>query len=232
MSMSTQQDPPQDNRSPISPAYGPHRQQFDFSTYFLNLTALARQSLVSGGDQAPAAAALAVQDHAEAVLAAYPEEHPLIACAAGCSHCCIMNVAVLAPEAAAIADHLKTAVDPTQLAAIRQRLETLAAATRNLSEDERLGRHHPCAFLNERGYCEIHRVRPLLCRRANSVDAKDCMRALEMQEGGELVPIVADLFHERLFEQAFLALARALEETGAGSESGRLSEDVLKLLDD
>lgn len=230
--MSTQQDPPQGSPPPTFPAYGPHRQRFDFSAYFQNLTALSLQSLESGGDQGAAAAALAVQNHAEAVLAAYPEEIPLIACAAGCSYCCIMNVAVLAPEAAAVADHLKTAVDPTRLTSIRRRLETLVAATHDLTEDERVARHHPCAFLDERGYCEIYPVRPLLCRRANSVDAKDCMRALEMQEGGELVPIVADLFHERLFEQAFLALARALEEAGAGSESGRLSEEVLKLLDD
>ena len=230
--MTTRQSDPQPELQPPSPAYGPHRHQFDFSTYFQDLTTLARHCLAAGDTTGPAAAARAIQDRAEAVLAAYPETGSLIACAAGCSHCCIMNVAVLAPEVAAIADHLKTAVPSARLATIRLRLETLVAATRNLTEEERLALHHSCAFLDERGYCEIHRVRPLLCRRANSVDAKDCMRALEMQEGGMQVPIVADLFHERLFEQAFLALARALDESGTDSASGRLSDEVLRHLQD
>jgi Fe-S-cluster containining protein len=227
--MTTRQNGPLPELQPPAPAYGPHRHQFDFSTYFQDLTTLARHCLAAAG---PAAAARAIQDRAEAVLAAYPEEVSLIACAAGCSHCCIMNVAVLAPEVAAIADYLKTAVASARLATIRLRIETLVAASRNLTEEERLALHHACAFVDERGYCEIHPVRPLLCRRANSVDAKDCMRALEMQEGGMQVPIVADLFHERLFEQAFLALARALDEAGTDSASGRLSEEVLRYLQD
>lgn len=230
--MTTRQSDPQPELLPPTPAYGPHRDQFDFSTYFQDLTTLARQCLAAGDATGPAAAARAVQDRAETVLAAYPEKISLIACAAGCSHCCIMHVAVLAPEVAVIADHLKTAVPSARLTTIRSRLETLVAATRNLTEEERLVLHHSCAFLDERGYCEIHPVRPLLCRRANSVDAKDCMRALEMQEGGMQVPIVADLFHERLFEQAFLALAGALDETGTDSASGRLSEEVLRHLQD
>lgn len=230
--MSTEQDHPQSNPSQSPPFYGPHRQQFDFPSYFQDLTDLAGRFLATEGASGSPAAARAVQDYAEAVLNDYPEKASLIACAAGCSHCCIMNVAVLAPEAAAVAGHLKTAVEPTRLAVIRERLEVLVTATRNLDEDERLALHHPCAFLDERGYCEIHRVRPLLCRRANSIDAENCRRALAMQEDGELVPIVADLFHERLFEQAFLALAKALEEMGIDSESGRLSEEVLKLLND
>lgn len=226
--MPTQQDSPQNDPSSL-PDYGLHRQQFDFSAYSRDLTALAREQLEAGNEAG--AAARVVQDHAEAVLTAYPEEASLIACAAGCSHCCIMNVAVLAPEAAAIADHLQTTVSTRQRETIRRRLETLVAATRNLDEEERLALQHACAFLDEKGHCAIHRVRPLLCRRANSVDAGACRKALKIQEEGTLVPIVADLFHERLFEQAFLALARALDETGADSASGRLSEEVLVRLE-
>ena len=155
----------------------------------------------------------------------------LVACGPGCSHCCIVNVAVLPPEAAAISSYVTAEMDIGQQQAIRRRLQNLVATTRNLSEDERLALHLPCAFLGDQGACEIHRVRPLLCRMVTSVDPQACRQALEQQAAGNLVPIVSDLFHERLFEQAFLALARALDELEMESASGRLSEETLKLLE-
>ena len=230
--MPTRQD---DSTSPLPSfpdGYGPGRQQFHFAEYSRDLTALAGSHLRTHIPSALAAAARAVQEQAEAVLNAYPEELALVACAAGCSHCCIMNVAVLAPEAEAIVEHLRATLSPGELQHLRRRLVELTAATAATSHGERLALQLPCAFLDERGHCAIHPVRPLLCRRATSVNASDCRRALERQGEGEEVPIVADLFHERLFEEAFLALARALEESGISSASGRLSEEVLRRLED
>lgn len=229
--MTGRQDDPPTQPPPVSLAYGPDRGQFDFRAYSRDLTALARNHLQSATAAAPAAAARAVQERAEAVLADYPEAFSLVACAAGCSHCCVMNVAVLAPEAAAIARHLQTELPPPRQQAIRLKLQALTAATATTTDAERLALHRSCAFLDERGCCEIHRVRPLLCRRVTSIDAQDCQRALEMQEEGTLMPIVADLFHQQLFEVAFLALAEALDGIGIGSESGRLSEEVLRRLE-
>ena len=230
--MPTRQD---DSSSPLPffpDSYGPGRRQFDFVEYSRDLTALASNHLRTNVPSAAAAATRAVHEQAEAVLKAYPEERALVACAAGCSHCCIMNVAVLAPEAVAIAEHLQQTLAPEQRLALQGKLQELNAATAATSHGERLALQLPCAFLDERGYCAIHPVRPLLCRRATSIDPRDCRRALERQGHGEEVPIVADLFHERLFEEAFLALARALEERGLSSASGRLSEEVLRRLED
>lgn len=222
--MPAHQKPPESPPTPFS--YGPQRREFDFSAFQNDLVRLARTHL----PQDPAAAAATVQGHAEAVLAHYPDQLALIACGPGCSHCCVVNVAVLPPEAAVICRYLDTELEADGRLAIRQRLESLVTATRGFNEEQRLAAQRPCAFLDREGRCEIHAVRPLLCRMVTSVDPQACRRALRQQAAGNLVPVVADLFHERLFEVAFLALARALDEEGMESASGRLSEETLQRL--
>jgi Fe-S-cluster containining protein len=108
-------------------------------------------------------------------------EHGRVACKAGCDHCCHQSVGVTAPEALAIAAHLRQASAPELLAVVKVRLAERLERTRGLSADERFSPELPCPFLQQ-GSCSIYDVRPLVCRGMNSLDAEECERRLRDPE--------------------------------------------------
>ena len=174
--------------------------------------------------------ARAVHQQAESFLARHRRPFSLVACGPGCGHCCVVNVAVFEPEAHAIARHLRTTQSLEVIDDLRLRLAELVRASRWLDDEERLMLRRPCAFLDAAGSCSIHPVRPLLCRKVTSIDPEDCREAVARHAFGETVPVTADLFHQQVFEEAFIAFGRALDHLGRNARSIRLSEGVFDLL--
>jgi hypothetical protein len=140
---------------------------------------VARAALEKGPDGVTEAAELAAARASalcRASLAAAPPPSPL-ACAPGCSFCCRVKVLVMAPEAIRIAEQLRRANAPGEVAAVAERVREVDAATRGKTRRERAGAAVACPLLVD-GRCSVYEVRPLLCRGWNSLDARACERWL------------------------------------------------------
>lgn len=104
-----------------------------------------------------------------------------VACKSGCDHCCYQSVGVTAPEALAIADHLRRTLTEDELAAVAAHVSKCHAETAGLTAEERFSPEHPCPFLRS-ARCSIYEVRPLSCRGMNSLDADECSTRLRDPE--------------------------------------------------
>jgi Fe-S-cluster containining protein len=155
-----------------------------------------------------------------------------IACAPGCDRCCVVNVAVLAPEADAIAEFLHQTLTATELCSLREKLNNLNTHTRWLDDEERIMSNYRCAFLDSHGSCFVYPVRPLLCRSVNSTNPEDCRTAMSMLAFGEDHPITSCLLQKEIFETAFIGLGQALKKCGLDDRSFRLCGAVLHRLTD
>jgi Fe-S-cluster containining protein len=133
------------------------------------------QGGVMGAVEAAAAAAGRADELGRAALAKEPPPSP-IACARGCSSCCVSKVAVVAPEVLRITAYLRDGLAPEALAEIAARVRTADDATRGLSRAQRARAGVPCPLLDAEGACSVHPVRPLLCRGWTSLDAGACER--------------------------------------------------------
>ena len=132
-----------------------------------------------------------------------------VACKAGCDHCCYQVVGVTAPEALAIAAHLKATLSPEELAKVTAHIAERQLQTRGLSSNERFSPDHPCAFL-QAGRCSIYEVRPLSCRGMNSLDANECAKRLREPEAR------AEFLAKGLGGHSFLEPIRAFHAVSAG----------------
>lgn len=201
---------------------------FDWQAVRLDIANAVRRTLPPKPfPQHLAAAAGAVRERAGAWLQRYGRRPSLVACGPGCGHCCVVNVATLEPEGWAIGEYLERNLEAEQRSRLRERLAELVATTRWLDDEERLMLRRPCAFLDERDRCLIHPVRPLLCRKVTSLDPEVCREAVAMHAFGEVVPIMADLFQDRLYAEVFKGFAEGLGALGLASRSTRLCEQVL-----
>ncbi|MBV9852147.1 MAG: hypothetical protein JO250_20975 [Armatimonadetes bacterium] len=109
------------------------------------------------------------------------------ACRPGCDHCCFLTVEASAPEVFLIAEHVRTALAPEQLACLRGHLHRTAERIQRLTPAERVRADVPCALLED-GRCAAYPVRPLACRAWNSRDAAACAR-MRREGGGDLRPV-------------------------------------------
>jgi len=98
----------------------------------------------------------------------------LVACHAGCDHCCSVPVDVQAHEVFFAADHIQRHFSPAaleqvidHLGAHRRRVSRFTAGARNTSRQ-------PCALLDQGGSCSIYAGRPEACRCHHSSDAAVC----------------------------------------------------------
>jgi len=100
------------------------------------------------------------------------------ACQAGCSYCCHYHVYVTAPEALAIADHMRgwPAADRDRVLA---KLTENAGQAAALGKDRHVQTNIRCAFLGGDDLCSIYAVRPLACRRHHSFDVTPCRTTFE-----------------------------------------------------
>lgn len=123
-----------------------------------------------------AANALKLGEHAMRTtshLVAQSPYHEQLACCAGCSWCCYIPVAVTPPEALAIAQYLREHASGQALTALRNRLADHARRIARLSSSGHAEARIPCALLRD-GQCSVYDVRPIRCRRWNSIDRMAC----------------------------------------------------------
>ncbi|AAR34054.1 YkgJ family cysteine cluster protein [Geobacter sulfurreducens] len=155
-----------------------------------------------------------------------------IACGPGCMTCCTVNVSVLVPEAWTIAVWLRQHHDAGEVDRLAVRLTAAARAIRWLDDADRIRSGVTCPFLDERGWCSIHPVRPLMCRALTSTDPAQCRRALESRTSDEEVPLECNLLQKYLMEQAYRSLAAALERRGIDSAGRELVGTVARFLNE
>ena len=153
-----------------------------------------------------------------------------VACRAGCPHCCVLTVTVLLPEAAAIALHLAGSLTAGELAVLAARLDRQRRLVRWMEDGERVRRQHRCPFLDERGRCAIHPVRPLACRGLTSLDSRLCREALDPSNLDAPGAVPMDMARKVVMEEAFCALARGLTASGWGTRGIELSAGVAAFL--
>lgn len=93
-----------------------------------------------------------------------------IACDAGCSHCCVTPVTVIAAEAVTIAAYIRDTFTAAQTEALAERF-----ADYQLPPDP-MGTPRSLCPLNVDGLCTVYAVRPFNCRRFHSLDLRACER--------------------------------------------------------
>jgi Fe-S-cluster containining protein len=196
------------------------------NTLYKDVTLAAASSLAAAGLVAAARAAQELSDTACAGISSTAQS----ACAPGCSACCVINVSILEPEAAAIGDYLHQTLTAHELAALRNRVNDLKKQTFGLDHTDRVIAALSCAFLDDSGCCIIHPARPLLCRSISSTDASDCSKALERLVEGHEHPINCHIAQREIYEAAFCGLASGMEQHGLDSSSHRLTDIILPFL--
>lgn len=154
-----------------------------------------------------------------------------MACGAGCPHCCVLNVAVLVPEAMIIADWMRERLSTEELEAARARLAYHRVWGRWMDDEERVTRHEVCPMLDAGGSCLIHPVRPIVCRAVTSLDSNTCRQALRPGINEEAPLVLADLLRRTVFDTAFLSLTKALQARGYDSRSIDIGVGVLAFLE-
>ncbi len=206
---------------------------FNFNTFSLEVERTATTLLADAqSDDELIQACRVVQEMTETALVHHRGDASLIACRPGCASCCVVNVAVLRPEAATIVAYLERKLSAAELLALEQKIGELYAVIRWLDDEERIRWKRPCALLDEAETCSVYPVRPLLCRGMTSVDPRACRQAIDLLPMGEASPVTVNLFQSFLYNQAFLAMARAMENVGLDSRSCEMTGAIKTLLDE
>lgn len=211
------------------------QEAFDFTSYARQVRKVSRALLCSGSTAAEISGLVHLLTVAmERDLARFGNERSasLVACGPGCGSCCIVNVAVLFPEAVAISRYVRRRFSAEEQEGLRARLRELLLRTSGLDDEERLYLRAPCAFLDGEGRCSIHPVRPLLCRSITSTDAQACRDGLAMVPLEGAPSVQMDLFHKQLVDTVFCEFGWALEVLGLDHRSLRLCAAVLALLEE
>lgn len=154
-----------------------------------------------------------------------------MACAAGCPYCCVLNVAVLLPEAMTIAAWLAGRFTPDALTALREALAEHRSWARWMDDEERIIKKAFCPLLDSAGSCSVHPVRPLACRGVTSLDSESCKEAFDPVITDEMRLVPADLLRKETYDEAFTALANALGNAGFDDRSIELGSGVLLFLE-
>ncbi len=200
---------------------------WDVDRFSSGLTAGLVAALAGGRDALSLARALTgCAMAAEAVCSERP-----MACAAGCPHCCVLNVSILLPEGMVIADWVQERLSPPALGALRERLAAHCCWVRWMEDEERITKQTVCPMLDTAGRCSIHPVRPLVCRAVASLDRTSCREAFNPIITDEVRLVPADLLRQAAFDAAFMALAQALRHHGLDDRSIELGAGVLAFLD-
>ena len=157
-------------------------------------------------------------------------ERTRVACAAGCAGCCVVNVAVLMPEAIALVEHVRNGLPAECSHALAQRVAAHYGQVRGLNEQQRLSVQAGCAFLSPQGTCLVYPLRPLMCRSVSSTDPADCRAALTAADPEAAPPVLMNLQQKQLCDTAFIELAQAMATLGLDDRSTTLGTAVYHLL--
>jgi Fe-S-cluster containining protein len=153
------------------------------------------------------------------------------ACGAGCPHCCVLNVAILIPEAMVIAGWLNSTLAANEYDALKKLLATHGSWGRWMEDEERIARRTLCPMLDKSSCCSIHAVRPLACRGVASLDSNRCKEAFDPIISDQDRSVPADLLRRSAYDTAFKALARALKHHGLDDRSIELGVGVLAMME-
>lgn len=154
------------------------------------------------------------------------------ACGPGCPHCCVLNISVLLPEAASIAHRLARERTVGELAAFMPWLDNHRRRVRWMETGERIRLGIRCPFLDARDRCEIHPYRPMACRGVTSPDPELCRAALDPGDPDAPGPVPMDMRRKMAMEDAYVALAAAMEDRGMESRCIELAAGVGAFLAD
>jgi Fe-S-cluster containining protein len=156
------------------------------------------------------------------------------ACGPGCAHCCVLNVGTLAVEGAAAARLLRSTLGTEQAAELARTLLAAHDRVRWLEDRERIAGRVACPLLDAARRCRIHPARPLACRSVTSLDAEDCLLALDGSDGEDGAgPVVRmDVLQRVLYDEARAALGAVLARRGLDARSRDVSGMVGAFLAD
>ncbi|BDG05508.1 YkgJ family cysteine cluster protein [Anaeromyxobacter oryzae] len=176
------------------------------------------------GEVALAELMAAVERRVAIELRARSADEPEPACRPGCATCCTVNVATLAVEGAAIAAFLRRRLGADEARRRGTTLLEFHARVRWLDDADRIRARLACPFLDERGACAIHPVRPLACRGVSSLDAADCRRALAERADDDGPGFVRmSLLQRAVHDVALGALGEALAAYGLDARTRDVS---------
>lgn len=200
---------------------------WNYDTFTSALSASLVEALKGSNTLAALAAAVAqAAEEAESICGGRP-----MACAAGCPHCCVLNVAALLPEALLIADWIGERLGKPELDQLKRSLAGHRSSTRWMEDEERVAKHALCPFVDSSGSCLIHPVRPLACRAVTSLDSGSCREALAPVIADEARLVPTDLLRQSVYDAVFKALAGAISVRGLDHRSIELGSGVLAFLE-
>jgi hypothetical protein len=127
-----------------------------------------------------------------------PDGGARLACRAGCSFCCHLQVRVLPHEAIALFRYLQSRMAPATAERVRGKIREYAPASGAAGHAPA---RRPCAFLVE-GECSAYAVRPSACAAYHSVSRQRCEQSFDDPS----------LASGTVALQALMVVALALEE--------------------
>ena len=140
-----------------------------------------------------------------------PGVKALVACRAGCGHCCSVPVDVQAHEVFFAADHIQRNISPEALERVRDRLGGHRRRVALLANGTRDNSRQPCTLL-EAGACSIYAGRPEACRCHHSSNAAVCA-AHQADPAVNIAKVFIPALRARLFAVR-MGLDEAIERLG------------------
>lgn len=149
-------------------------------------------------------------------------DSPAADCHKGCSWCCHQTVMVTAPEALWAARFIREHFSEQEVAKLQGRLATRTREIAGLTNEERIDKRIPCAFLVD-DICAIYPARPMQCRGGFSSDAEFCRQIYEDR------PTVQAALAEQKIEGKYLLAPKMLYDSAQTGMAGALRNDGLNV---
>lgn len=165
----------------------------------------------------------------EGTVSLQSEGQPEPDCSKGCATCCTIRVVATAPEVFLVARYLRAAQQNLMAAGIdvRQRLLQADTATRDCSEEQRVGMRKRCPYIHK-GVCVIYAVRPLACRSHISFNRQACFDAA----AGQIDEIPYSDIHMNVRSLVQNAMQSSLRDAGYPWVAYELNHALSIALDD
>ncbi len=153
-----------------------------------------------------------------------------IACGQGCSYCCNYHVHVSAPEAFAIATHLRVKWKPDRVDEVKASLAKNLEVVKGKTVDEHVATNVRCAFLSPEAACSIYEVRPVACRKHHSFDVEPCRVTFDDPTSEDAAPQSVERL--AIAHGLFTSSVASMEIEGMDAARYEMSAAVLEALTD
>ncbi len=152
-----------------------------------------------------------------------------IKCSRGCYYCCYAQVSVTPPEAILINNFLKKNYSLSKTDKLIKKIKNNISLTEGKSLEERISiwEKTPCIFLinNE---CEIHTVRPFICRAWHSLSVEQCKTAFEIRD--KEAEIDSYPYRNYILGTIREGLSKALNDAGCDSEPVEIATAIKAII--